>query len=94
MEWKESKPSESQKRTKADIQKEYVDLCSLAGERQFQVTKLQAELYMINEQLFKLQEEFKLTGTTIKELRETGDFGDELTLKPKPKQMESSLGTI
>lgn len=58
MEWKEQKP-QVKTRPKEEVQKEYKALCEAAGDKQFQVTTLQAQLYLINEKLFKLSEEFE-----------------------------------
>lgn len=56
------KPIKSTKsRSKEDVQKEYAELCGIAGDKQYRKIELEAQLQQINEQLFKLnQEHYKL----------------------------------
>ena len=68
MKWNETKEQTSIKqRPREEVQKEYQALCETAGDKQFQVSTLQAQLYLINEKLFKLSEEFEILNKPQKE---------------------------
>lgn len=45
-------------RLKEDVQKEYAELCGMAGDKQYRKLELEAQLQQINEKLFQLNQEF------------------------------------
>lgn len=45
-------------RTSGEIQKEYAELCGAAGDKQYRVMELKAQLDTINQRLFALNKEF------------------------------------
>ena len=46
------------KRTQKEIQNRYAELCGIAGDKQYKVMELKAQLDIINEELFSLNKEF------------------------------------
>ncbi len=69
MQWNEVKTPEIKKKPREELQKEYQTLCETAGDKQFQISNLQAQLYLINERLFKLSEEFSEKPATKENLK-------------------------
>ncbi len=45
-------------RTAGEIQKEYAELCGVAGDKQYRKMELEAQLDTINQKLFSLNKEF------------------------------------
>ncbi len=51
------KPIKGKARGKEEVQKEYAELCGMAGDKQYRVLELNAQLQQINEKLFSLNQE-------------------------------------
>lgn len=69
------RPEEEIKATikQEELKREFKEICTEAGSKQFEISKLQAQLYLLNEKLFKLNEVFfetdlKIRGVSSKEI--------------------------
>jgi hypothetical protein len=67
MQWNEAKPPQPKVQSEEDLKSEYKEICAAAGDKQFEISKLQAQLYLLNEKLFKLAEVFEKTDKKVKE---------------------------
>ena len=66
--WKDGNIApQAQPKPREDLQTKYKQLAEVLGDKYFQMKTLEAQIYLLQEQMFKLSEEFEKTDKDIKE---------------------------